>query len=88
MGDNEEMARIVARKVRDLVRELQVMGRTDLLLQAITVPTLEQLRTEAARGSLGRLVVKRDGDCSLTMSMVEWRKSSFPLSTVPFTFCS
>ncbi len=47
--------------MRDLVRELQVMGRTDLLLQAITVPTLEQLRTEAARGSLGRLVVKRDG---------------------------
>lgn len=61
MGDNEEMARIVARKVRNLVRELQVIGRTDLLLQAITVPTLEQLRTEAARGSLGRLVVKRDG---------------------------
>lgn len=61
MGDNENQARAMARQVRYLVRELQVMGRTDLLLQAITVPTLEQLRTEAARGSLGRLVVKRDG---------------------------
>lgn len=36
------------------------MGRTDLLLRAITVPTLEQLRTEAARGTLSRLIVTKD----------------------------
>lgn len=61
VNNNEEQARQMAQQIRELVRELQVMGRTDLLLQAITVPTLEQLRTEAARGTLRRLVVKRDG---------------------------
>lgn len=61
MINDEEQALQMARQVRDLARGLQVMGRTDLLLQALTVPTLEELRTEAARGSLSRLVVKRDG---------------------------
>lgn len=61
MMNDEEQALQMARQVRDLVRKLQVMGRTDLLLQALTVPTLEELRTEAARGSLSRLMVKRDG---------------------------
>lgn len=61
VNNNEEQAREMAQQIRELVRELQVMGRTDLLLQAITVPTLEQLRTEAARGTLRHLVVKRDG---------------------------
>ena len=59
--ENEERAMQMAREVRELVRELQVMGRNDLLLKAITVPTLEELRTEAARGTLSRLIVKRDG---------------------------
>lgn len=59
--ENQERAMQMAREVRELVRELQVMGRNDLLLKAITVPTLEELRTEAARGTLSRLMVKRDG---------------------------
>lgn len=50
----------LAREVRSLVIKLQVMGRTDLLLKAITVPTLEQLRTEAARGTLSKLVITKD----------------------------
>ena len=61
MNNDEEQARLIARQLRELVRKLQVMGRNDLLLQAITVPTLEQLRTEAARGTLRRLIVKHDG---------------------------
>ena len=61
MNNDDERARLIARQIRELVKKLQVMGRDDLLLQAITVPTLEQLRTEAARGTLRRLIVKRDG---------------------------
>ena len=61
MNNDEEQARLMARQIRELVKKLQVMGRNDLLLQAITVPTLEQLRTEAARGTLRRLFVKDDG---------------------------
>lgn len=61
MNNDEEQARLIARQIRELVKKLQVMGRNDLLLQAITVPTLEQLRTEAARGTLRRLFVKDDG---------------------------
>ena len=61
MNNDEEQARQMAQQVRELVRKLQVMGRNDLLLQAITVPTLEQLRTEAARGTLRRLIIKPDG---------------------------
>lgn len=59
--NNDGQAMQMARQVSELARRLQVMGRTDLLLRAITVPTLELLRTEAARGSLSGLVVKRDG---------------------------
>jgi len=44
-----------ARQLRDLVRGLQAMGRNDLLLRAIGVPLLEELRIEAARGRLSRL---------------------------------
>ncbi|MST84476.1 hypothetical protein [Hallella mizrahii] len=61
MNNDDERARLIARQIRELVKKLQVMGRDDLLLQAITLPTLEQLRTEAARGTLRRLIVKRDG---------------------------
>ena len=68
MNNDEEQARLIARQLRELVRKLQVMGRNDLLLQAITVPTLEQLRTEAARGTLRRLIVKHDGRLFLERS--------------------
>lgn len=61
MNNDEEQALQMAQQVRELVRKLQVMGRNDLLLQAITVPTLEQLRTKAARGTLRKLIIKRDG---------------------------
>jgi hypothetical protein len=52
----EEMASDVGRMARQLQRE----GRTDLLLKAIGVPMLEELRLEAAKGQLSRLVITKD----------------------------
>ena len=50
----------VAQEVRRLVGELQTEGRYDLLLKAIGVPLLEELRIEAAKGRLSRLVITED----------------------------
>lgn len=76
MNNDEEHARLMARQIRELVRKLQVLGRNDLLLQAITVPTLEQLRTEAARGTLRRLIVKHDGRLFLEGSKAKGNNSN------------
>ena len=50
----------LAAELRQSVRILQGAGRNDLLLQAIGVPLLEELRIEAARGQLSRLRITRD----------------------------
>ena len=50
----------LAEQLRDLARQLQREGRTDLLLKAIGVPMLEELRLEAAKGQLSRLVITKD----------------------------
>ena len=50
----------VPQEVRRLVGELQTEGRYDLLLKAIGVPLLEELRIEAAKGRLSRLVITED----------------------------
>ena len=49
-----------AQEVKRLVSQLQAEGRTDLLLHAIGVPLLEELRIEAAKGRLSRLVITKD----------------------------
>ena len=49
-----------AQEVKKLVGQLQAEGRTDLLLHAIGVPLLEELRIEAAKGRLSRLVITKD----------------------------
>ena len=49
-----------AQEVKRLVSQLQTEGRTDLLLHAIGVPLLEELRIEAAKGRLSRLVITKD----------------------------
>lgn len=46
-----------AQEVRRLAEQLTAAGRKDLLLRAIGVPLLEELRIEAARGELSRLVI-------------------------------
>ena len=49
-----------AGKLKKLVQSLRLSGRKDLLLQAIGVPLIEELRIEAARGELSRLRITRD----------------------------
>ncbi len=58
--DNGLQAEELAMELGKLVRRLQKAGRYDLMLRAITVPVLEQLRIEAARSKLSRLVITRD----------------------------
>jgi hypothetical protein len=49
-----------AQEVKRLVSHLRSEGRIDLLLHAIGVPLLEELRIEAAKGRLSRLVITKD----------------------------
>lgn len=49
-----------AQELKRLVSQLQAEGRNDLLLKAIGVPLLEELRIEAAKGKLSRLVITKD----------------------------
>ena len=49
-----------AQELRKLVAQLEAEGRRDLLLKAIGVPLLEELRIEAAKGKLSRLVITKD----------------------------
>ena len=46
--------------VKQLSTQLLAEGRTDLLLKAISVPVLEQLRIEAARATLSPLVITKN----------------------------
>ena len=50
----------VAQELKRLAMQLQQAGRKDLLLHAIGVPLLEELRIEAAKGKLSRLVITED----------------------------
>ena len=50
----------VALEIKRLTIQLQQAGRNDLLLHAIGVPLLEELRIEAAKGRLSRLVITED----------------------------
>ena len=50
----------MALEVRRLAEQLMAADRKDLLLRAIGVPLLEELRIEAAKGKLSRLVITRD----------------------------
>ena len=49
-----------AQELKRLVSQLQAEGRNDLLLKAIGVPLLEELRIEAAKGNLSRLVITKE----------------------------
>ena len=50
----------MAQELKRLAMQLQQAGRKDLLLHAIGVPLLEELRIEAAKGRLSRLVITED----------------------------
>ena len=50
----------MALEVKRLAGQLQAEGRSDLLLKALGVPLLEELRIEAAKGKLSRLLITND----------------------------
>ena len=50
----------MASRIRHLIELLQREGRNDLLLHAIGTPLLEELRIEAAKGKLSRLLITKD----------------------------
>lgn len=50
----------MAGELKRLVAALQAAGRRDLLLQAIGVNVMEDLRLEAAKGRLSRLCITKD----------------------------
>lgn len=58
--DDSRKAEELAKELHSLVNRLGQTGRYDLMLRAISVPVLEQLRIEAARAKLSRLVITRD----------------------------
>ena len=60
MAEQRQTAEEVALEVRRLTEQLVRAGRKDLVLKAIGVPLLEELRIEAARGKLSRLVITED----------------------------
>ncbi len=58
---NEQMTpEEMALEVKRLAGQLQAEGRRDLLLKALGVPLLEELRIEAAKGKLSRLLITND----------------------------
>jgi hypothetical protein len=58
---NEQMTpEEMALEVKRLAGQLQAEGRRDLLLKALGVPLLEELRIEAAKGKLSRLLITKD----------------------------
>ena len=50
----------IAAELSQLVRELVAAGRNDLLLRSIGVSVLEELRREAAKSRLSRLLITKD----------------------------
>ena len=58
---NEQMTpEEMALEVKRLAGQLQAEGKIDLLLKALGVPLLEELRIEAAKGKLSRLLITKD----------------------------
>ena len=60
MSDQQYSPEEMARQIRLLAGQLLQAGRQDLLLHAIGVPLVEELRIEAAKGRLSRLVITED----------------------------
>ena len=60
MAERQQTAEEMALELRQLAERLVATDRKDLLLRAIGVPLLEELRIEAARGKLSRLVITKD----------------------------
>lgn len=57
MTEAKQTPEEMALALRQLAEQLRLAGRNDLLLRAIGVPLLEELRVEAAKGELSRLLI-------------------------------
>ena len=60
MIERQKNAEEMSLEVKRLTEQLMAEGRKDLLLKAIGVPLLEELRIEAAKGKLSKLVITED----------------------------
>lgn len=60
MEESHIQPEAIASELKRLVEQLQSAGRTDLLLKALGAPLLEELRIEAARPHLSRLLITAD----------------------------
>ena len=60
MEEQKRTPEELAAELKQLLTALQLQDRNDLILQAMGVPLLEQLRIEAARGKLSRLLITKD----------------------------
>lgn len=60
MEESHIQPEAIASELKRLVEQLQTAGRTDLLLKALGAPLLEELRIEAARPHLSRLLITAD----------------------------
>lgn len=60
MTEQQKSAEELALEVKRLTEQLMAEGRKDLLLKAIGVPLLEELRIEAAKGKLSKLLITED----------------------------
>lgn len=60
MKTTDRTPEVIAAELSQLVRELVAAGRNDLLLRSIGVSVLEELRIEAAKSRLSRLLITKD----------------------------
>lgn len=60
MTEQQQTPEAMALELKRLMEQLLAAGRKDLLLHAIGVPLLEELRIEAAKGRLSRLLITHD----------------------------
>jgi len=60
MTEQQKNVEGMALEVKRLTEQLMAEGRKDLLLKAIGVPLLEELRIEAAKGKLSKLLITED----------------------------
>lgn len=60
MPQQERTPERIANELAKLVNELMKAGRADLLLHAVGIPVLEELRIEAARRRLSRMLITKD----------------------------
>jgi len=60
MAEQQMTPEEMALEVKRLAERLVAADRKDLLLRALGVPLLEELRIEAAKGKLSKLVITRD----------------------------